>query len=79
MRICTFTSTPLGHHSVCSNMPKYVWTYYIHTHTHTPTYTRIQVTRGPAPRSLDLAKVDIMDDDTVQLSEWDEADFREAG
>ena len=52
---------------------------YTHTHTQTLTYTRIQVTRGPAPRSLDVAKVDIMDDDTVQLSEWDEADFREAG
>ena len=52
---------------------------YTHTHTQTLTYTRIQVTRGPAPRSLDLAKVDIMDDDTVQLSEWGEADFREAG
>jgi len=35
-----------------------------------------RVTRGPAPTSLSLAKVDILDNDLVQLSAWDLPDFR---
>jgi len=34
------------------------------------------VTRGPAPTALALAKVDLLDDDRIQLSTWDLPDFR---
>jgi Rieske Fe-S protein len=37
----------------------------------------LQVTRGPAPKSLELARVDILDNDKVQLSVWDTDDFRD--